>query len=190
MNRRISLLSLAALGLTGALALPSVAFADESPGDSRHCQGPSPERMLAHHDADGDGALDVEEIAAMMLLRAEHHAERRDGRGPCGAERAARGEGRAERGERGEGRRGRTERGEGPPHHPRMEAARARFAEIDTNGDGRIDEEEAFAAATAFLAEHDTNGDGRLTADELPTPPHARRGRGARGTGGGSRGGR
>lgn len=54
--------------------------------------------------------------------------------------------------------------------------ADARFAKLDTNGDGALDKTEASKAPP--LAKHfdewDKNKDGKLTKDELPPPPGKR----------------
>lgn len=54
----------------------------------------------------------------------------------------------------------------------REERARARFAQLDTNGDGKVSVAEAEAPADAhaekLFARFDSNGDGAIAADELP----------------------
>lgn len=49
------------------------------------------------------------------------------------------------------------------PQGPKMPA----FAELDTNGDGAITQQEVAALKAAKFAEHDTNGDGFLDVGEL-----------------------
>lgn len=194
-------------GVIAAMAVPAMA---QDGDDARRgpCHG-GPERMFEHADTNGDGALQQDEIAAMLLAgqdRREAMRERRGARGE-GAERGERGP-RAERGDRGlraeRGDRGpRGERGDRGPrgrhaeltdeeraefraHHQAMrEQMQARFAAMDANGDGMLDEEEAWAAAGAMIAEHDANGDGALSLDELPRPHQGMRGPGRRGMRGG-----
>ncbi len=66
----------------------------------------------------------------------------------------------------------------------------AKFAEMDTNGDGAVSLDELTTAATAKIQERftkmDTNGDGQVTEDELTS----RKGKGKKGKHGGKYGGK
>jgi len=57
----------------------------------------------------------------------------------------------------------------GPGMGPGMD-----FAEIDTNGDGKITQDELDTMKAKRFAEADANGDGKVTADEIETQMAAR----------------
>lgn len=52
-------------------------------------------------------------------------------------------------------------------HHKSGEGKPARFAKIDTDGDGVISRDEFMARAAKRFAKMDANGDGRLSKNEM-----------------------
>ena len=214
---RASVLVAAALGLVALTGLSTVAFAGpgDCPSGADH-RAERSQQHFDRMDTDGDGLISVDELAASILAGEQRRAERqaacaagdcgaaRGERGPRGdSERGARGErgprgdgergARGERGLRGDGERGaRGERGAGGEAHAERRAQmreqmQARFAAMDTNGDGVIDAAEARRAAQATIAEHDADGDGKLSIDELPQRPMHRGPHGPHGRHGGQR---
>lgn len=146
----------------------------------------NPEHRLAHRfehiDADGSGAITLDEFLARPLDRADRRFNRADSDddGLISLEEF-------------------TSRGRGHDRHPDIDPEEVRacieaetgetlperpdretvFATIDTSGDGFIDMDEAVAGATARLTEKfsqlDADGDGGVTEDELMASMEAHR---------------
>lgn len=160
--------------------------------------------QLEQFDADGDGALSLDELTAAVLDR--HASIDTNGDGVVDeAEREAHAGPRREMMQQrvdehfdridtdGDGSISREELA--AAHAERGEHMHERMQEhldrIDTNGDGAVSSDEAAAMAAQMLARHDTNGDGVLSADERPMHGPGMRGHsgpGGRGPGPGGRG--
>lgn len=152
--------------VAAALAISALAATAHATGpEARHGSGHG---MLRHFDADGDGAISLQEFqAAGEAMFSKLDA---DGDGQLSAdERAsARHSWKSKSGD--EGRR--------ELHKTRREE---HFAEIDTDGDGAISKAEFEAARMTRFNALDANGNGVIDADELPSREGHHMGSGKRG---------
>ncbi|QGP79483.1 EF-hand domain-containing protein [Sphingobium sp. CAP-1] len=181
MRSRILLLSVSLAVSMVAAARPSIA------------QPPAPQGGPWAADADGDGHITREEMAAYMerrfslmdqdgdgLVPAQtmqrllgHEPQARAAGDPGGGPRKGRG-GPAGSSNGGPPNGGPPPSGKGPGGD-RADAGpppgRAMPWPEDANDDGQIDRAEFLAPALALFADRDRNGDGVLSADELAPPP-------------------
>lgn len=189
--RKSSLRRTALLGAVAFLSLGAAAVLAQEPP------------QLERFDADGDGALSLDELTAAVLDRHASLDTNGDGAVDATEREAHAGPRREQAQERidehfdridadGDGSISREElaaahAARGEQMHERMQEHLGR---IDTDGDGTISSDEAAAMAAHMLARHDTNGDGVLSADERPQHGPGMHGGGGHGHGPGQRGGR
>ncbi len=172
--------------MVGLLAGSAVALAQDGRG-----RGPGrgqPSIGFIALDANGDGVLDADEIAAAPAVLAKLD-KNSDGQITSEEARPAMPEGRG-RGGRGEG------RGEGADNAGALvveETVKTLMA-FDANGDGKLSRSELPDRFQGLFDRADVNKDGILTADEIrkmaaaqapPPEPEGRGGRGGRGRGDG-----
>lgn len=125
------------------------------------------ERRFGLMDQDGDGLVPVQAMQRML----GHEPQARDQ-----ADSASRSPGKGRGGPGGPGGAGGPPPGGRPKGGARADGAppppgRAMPYPEDSNDDGQIDRAEFLTPALAMFADQDRNGDGVLTADELPPPP-------------------
>lgn len=156
------------LAATAAAALVISALAGTvhaTGSEARHGGGP---RMLKHFDADGDGAISLQEFqAAGETMFSKLDAD---------------GDGRLSEAERTSARHTWTRKGgdEGRKEHHKARH-QEHLGKIDTDGDGFISKAEFDAARMTRFNALDVNGNSVIDADELPSHEGRRKGFGKRG---------
>ena len=164
MTRGLLALTAAALSVTAMAETPAEGQSEASEARTRV------NMMLKHHDADGNGAIALQEFRAggdEMFARLDADGDGRLGADELAAARSWRHHGRGERGDVAQ-----------RDSSPAGQRGQRGFQRMDADGDGFVAREEFDEARLARFNRLDANGDGVIDADELPQHKGGRRGHG------------